>query len=200
MPSMMDLLSGALGGDALNLIGKQLGVDSDTVQSGVASALPVLLGGLAKNASDSKGAGALASALDRDHDGSVLDDLAGYLGSGSQATDAGAGILKHVLGGRQPVAEQAISKVSGMDAAKASALLKVLAPLALGALGRVKREQGLDAAGLADKLGSERKRAADAQPDAMAAITGLLDQDGDGSIVDDVAGIASKFLSGFGKR
>ena len=61
----------------------------------------MLVGALARNAQDPSKAGALSNALSRDHDGSVLDDVAGYLGRGDDAD--GDGILGHVLGGKQQI-------------------------------------------------------------------------------------------------
>lgn len=44
-------------------------------------------------------------ALDEEHDGSVLGDIAGMLGGG-----AGAGTLKHVLGGKQNEVAQVLAE------------------------------------------------------------------------------------------
>lgn len=54
-----------------------------------------------KNASNSNGLGALAGALDKDHDGSILDNLAGYVSGNATVTARtanGSGILNHVYG------------------------------------------------------------------------------------------------------
>ena len=141
--SLLEMLSQQLGGDAVRQISGRLGTDSDATNKAVSAALPVLLGALAKNSSSSGGAGALAGALDRDHDGSILDNLAGFLGS----TQGGAGqsILKHILGGKQRGAESAVSQASGLDPAMVGKILQMLAPLVMGALGRQKRESGLSA-------------------------------------------------------
>ena len=101
MASVLDGLMQQLDGDTMRQLSQQLGTDESTTTSAVGAALPVLMGALAKNASSTDGAAALAGALDRDHDGSMLGDIAGMLGGG-----AGAGILKHVLGGNPgPVAD-----------------------------------------------------------------------------------------------
>ena len=50
----------------------------------------MLLGGLLCNAQPSGGAAALLDALQKDHDGSVLDDIGGFLGQNSGAGVAGA--------------------------------------------------------------------------------------------------------------
>ncbi len=198
--SVLDLVTQALGGGGAAEISKQLGIDEATVNSAIGAAAPVLMGALARNASSGDGAGALASALDRDHDGSILDDLGGFLGGGG-AESAGAGILKHVLGGRQPQVAQGVGTASGLDPAKAGQLLSMLAPIIMGALGKTQRSQGLDSGGLGAVLGQEQRRMERRQPGIGGMLGSLLDQDGDGSAMDDLAKIGGSVLGGlFGGR
>ena len=155
--SMLDMLQKQLGGDAVNQISRQLGTDPATTQTAIAAALPMLVGALARNAQDPSKAGALANALGR-HDGSVLDDVAGYLGRGGDTGD-GDGILGHVLGARQETVQTGLGQAAGIDPSKAGMLLSMLAPLVMGALGKAQREKGLDTGGLAGMLGGEQQRA-----------------------------------------
>jgi len=69
---------GQIAGPALGQISGQIGADPQSTQTAVSAALPLLLGALARNASQPGGAEALAGALGRDHDGSVLDHVAGF--------------------------------------------------------------------------------------------------------------------------
>jgi hypothetical protein len=188
--SLLDMLQQRLGGDAVNQISKQLGTDPGTAQTAIAAALPMLVGALARNAQDPGKAGALANALGR-HDGSVLDDVAGYLGRGGDTSD-GDGILGHVLGGRKETVQTGLGRAAGLDPAKAGTLLAMLAPLIMGALGKAQREKGLDTGGLAGMLGSEQQRAADAAPGVMGMLTSLLDRDRDGSVMDDIGAMLGK--------
>jgi hypothetical protein len=84
--------------------------------------------------------------------------------------------------------------MSGLDAGTAGKLLENLAPVLMGFLGQQKRAGGLDAGGLAKMLGQERANATAQSSGAMGFISSLLDQDGDGSVVDDLADLASKFM------
>ena len=187
--SLLDMLQQRLGGDAVNQISKQLGTDPATTQTAIAAALPMLVGALARNAQDPNKAGALANALGR-HDGSVLDDVAGYLGRGD--TGDGNGILGHVLGSRKETVQTGLGQATGLDPAKAGTLLAMLAPLLMGALGKAQREKGLDTGGLAGMLGGEQQRAADAAPGVMGMLTSLLDRDRDGSVMDDIGAMLGK--------
>ena len=93
-----------------------------------------------------------------------------------------------------------ISKMSGLDNSQTGNLMSMLAPVVMGMLGKAKREQNLDSGGLTDLLTGFAKKEQSSNP-AMSIITGFLDADGDGSIIDDVAGMLGKgLLSGLFKR
>ncbi len=199
MSSLFEMLSDQLGGNTLDQISRLLGADRQQTERAVPAAMASLMAGLARNSSRADGAGALAAALDRDHDGSVLDDLSGLLANPQAA--GGDGILRHVLGGKRPAVESALSQSTGLDAQKVGQLLTLLAPLVLGALGRTRRSQGLDTGGLADLLKRERKTIDRRAPADLGMLGQLLDSDGDGDIKDDVAKMGVGLLGRlFGRR
>lgn len=198
--SVLDILTQQLDDKAIQQMGNQLGVDDNTASQAVSAALPMLIGALANNSSQSGGAQALASALDRDHDGGILDDVVGFLGQGSQSSGLGAGILKHILGGRQGNAENALGKVAGLNSGQAGQLLSMLAPLVMGALAKQKQSGGLDAGALAGMLAGDRQRVERAQPQAGSFLQSVIDRDGDGNIADDIAEIGGGLLSSFLKN
>lgn len=193
MNDLMQSIVAQLSGAPMAQLGSQLGTDSRTTQNAVQAALPLLLGALAKNSAASGGADALAGALDRDHDGSILDDIGGFLAGG--ASSDGAAILGHILGKREPTVEAGIGKATGMQTGQTAQLLQMLAPIVLGYLGRQKQQQGMNAGMLGELLGAQSKQA-QAQNPALGALASLLDKDDDGSIVDDLGGMLGSFLSG----
>ena len=193
--SLFDLVTQTLGSGGTRRIGQQLDLDEGSAAKAISGALPVLVGALARNSSSARGAGDLASALDRDHDGSILDDIGGFLGGG-QAASSGAGILKHVLGDRQNQVERGLGQASGLDSGKAGQLLSMLAPIVMGALGRAQRSRGLDAGGIGSMLGQERRRIERREPGLSGVLGNLLDADGDGSVVDDITKIGGSLLGG----
>ena len=196
MASSSDLLGSLvqqLGGDGIAEIARSVGVRGGDVTKVLGGAMPAMMAGLTRNAASSGGADALSGALDRDHDGSVLNDVMGYLGGGGNVVD-GAGILGHVFGGRQPRVEQAVSRSSGVDTGSVAKIMAMMAPLVMGSLGRAKREQGLDAPGLAAALGQQERFARKASPSAVDLFTNLLDSDGDGDSMDDIAKIGTGLL------
>ena len=200
----MDLLQGQLSEGLVNQLSQQLG-GADKAQTATAASgiMSTLMGALAKNAATPEGASALANALDRDHDGSILDDVMGMVTGTSQTQNTraanGAGILGHILGGKQNGAIDMISKMSGLSSNNTGNLMTMLAPIVMGALGKTKKESGLDASGLAGMLTGSVQNVATQRPE-MGMIGKFLDQDGDGSIVDDVAGMGMKILGNLFKK
>lgn len=207
MASLMDLLEDSLDQRTVSQIGNQLGLDPQTAQGAISAAIPMIVAGLARNASTPSGANALNGALQRDHDGSLLDDLGGFLGGGGGGGQMagmggiGGAILGHVFGGRQSTMENTLGRSSGLDGATAARLLAMLAPIVMAALGRARAQNQLDGGGLTDLLGGERARMQQASPDGFGMLTSMLDSDGDGSIADDVAKMGGGLLGSlFGKR
>lgn len=201
MSSILEMLTSQLGGVMTTQIGQQLGMNEEATKSAMPEALGLLLGALAGNTRRSEGAEALSNALAKDHDGSILDDVGGFLANFQQGS--GEGILRHVLGTKRSAVEERMSKSTNLDAATIGKLLTMLAPIVLGALGKTQRSEGLNAQGLAGLLQTERKQAASASPQAASIVSMLLDADGDGDVTDDVAkmgmGLLGKLL-GRGKK
>lgn len=195
MNSLFDLVNERLDDQTLSQLSQQLGTDPNTTRQAVPAALTALLGGLSHNASQPTGAQQLAGALERDHDGSILDNLAGSLGNPG-VNQQGAGILGHIFGGRRPAVETQVGRTTGLNQAQVAQLLMLLAPIVLGALGRAKRQRGLDSGGLSDILGNERRTIEQANPQNRGLLNVLLDRDGDGQIMDDLTSLAGDFMRG----
>ena len=198
MNGILDLLAQNLTGNQTDQIAQRIGADPSTTQKAIGAALPAILAAMNRQTNTSAGAGALAAALDRDHDGSLLDNLGGFLGGqlGGKAADGG-GILGHILGGQRPTVEQGVAKASGLDMGTVAKLLPILAPIVMAALGKQKRRRGLDEAGLSGLLGQESARAREQAPSGLlGALGGFLDADGDGDIKDDLMAQAGKAALG----
>lgn len=192
MAGILDLLNSDLGKQIISGASQETKQPEDKTAQVVQMALPLLVGAMKRNANDPKGAAGLMGALDNKHDGSILDNLGGFFGGGvdESAKIDGLGILGHVLGGSQDNVVGALSKKSGMDSNSVMQILQVVAPIALGYLGKQKRQKnvadprGMDSL-LGGMLGGGRKQ----QRKQQSLIETLLDGDGDGSVVDDIAGM-----------
>ena len=188
--SLLEMIQQRLGGQAVEQISHRIGADPGTTGNAIDAALPLLLTALARNATQGQQVQSLDAALSQDHDGSVLDDVPGYLNQSDHGP--GAGILRHVLGGRQQAVQTGLSQTTGLDAGKAGQLLTMLAPLVMGALGKAKREKQLDSNGLSTMLTGEHEHLKESAPGVMGALGRFLDRDNDGSVMDDVGGMLGK--------
>lgn len=205
MPNLMEMLQGQLSDNLVDQLSRQIGgADREKTALAANGVLSALVTQMARNASTPEGASSLANALDRDHDGSVLDDLMGMIGGGTRQTDNrtlnGEGIVNHVLGDRQNNVLDMISKMSGLDKGSAGNLMTTLAPIVMGMLGKQKREQGLDIGGLANLLTGELNQQRQSNNPAMSMIARFIDADGDGDIKDDIANMGMKFLGNLFKK
>lgn len=194
MADITQLLTQQLLGGGLSQISQQIGADKDTTGQALSAAMPLLLSALANNASKPQGAQALHTALAQDHDGAILNNLDGFL-SNPQAAN-GAGILSHVLGDRRDTVQNGLAQGTGLDAGSIGQLLEIAAPLVMGALGQQQQQQGLDANGLSAYLGQQQQAAQAANPTVMGMVSNLLDMNKDGSPLDDILRLASKFFRG----
>ena len=116
----------------------------------------------------------------------------GYVSNPQTAN--GAGILSHVFGGQKPAIENNLAQATGMDQAKAGSLLETIAPVVMGALGKTQQQEGLDPSGLSNLLQNQQQEAQSNAPGAMGMLTSMLDQNKDGSAMDDLQRMASGFF------
>ena len=192
----LEALLGLLQGQDLGNLASQVGGNEGEVKNGVMAALPAMLAALGKNAGTEKGAEELNNALEKKHDGSILDNLSGYL-SNPDLKD-GAGILNHLFGNQTSNVANAVSQSSGLDTNGSMKMLQMLAPILMGMLGQQKKQNNLDAKGLgnltsmlASNFGSEAGASG-----IMEAVTNLLDANKDGNVMDDIMGMVGKLFGG----
>lgn len=188
--NILEMLQSQLSPEVLQQLGKQIGVnDPNQVQAASNGILSTLLAALTKNTSTQGGLNALVSALDRDHDGSIINDIMGFISGSIQPANGsaanGSGILGHILGGLQPNVVDMVSRISGLDKAKVGQLATTIAPLLLGLLGKQRTESGLNVGAVGNVIQQAAKSAA-ASP-TMGLINKFLDRNGDGSVIDDIA-------------
>lgn len=135
---------------AVDQIAGRLGLPPGQASSALSTAVPTILAGLARNSQRPEGARELAGALERDHDGSVLEDD-GYFDSYEERN--GDKILGHVFGSNEPVVESQVSNAAGLSGGQGADLLKMLAPLIMGYLGKQKSSGSFDMSDLTQILG-----------------------------------------------
>ena len=192
----LEALLGLLQGQDLGQLAEQVGGNEGQVKNGVMVALPAMLTALSKNTGTEKGAQELNNALETKHDGSILNNLSGYL-SNPDLKD-GAGILNHLFGSQTSNVANAVSQSSGLDTNGSMKMLQMLAPVLMGMLGQQKKQNNLDAEGignltsmLASNFGSEAGASG-----IIDVVTNLLDANKDGNVMDDIMGMVGKLFGG----
>jgi hypothetical protein len=148
----------------------------------------MILAGLANNAAQPGGAQSILAALQQ-HDGSALQNAGSVIQNPQQS--GAAGILGHVFGNQQGAANQAVAQHTGLDAAQVAQIMAVAAPLVMGAIGQMQRQQGLHAGNLGQVLGNEHQSAMQAAPGLLNIATQVLGGQGGG-----IGGLLGGLLGG----
>jgi hypothetical protein len=192
MNFITQMITQRIAGVAARALSQRLGVSEATAERAVQIAIPLILAALARNAAQPEGAKELHEAVNTDHDGSIFDNLSGYLGNPQAAN--GAGILGHVFGEQQGAIQNNLAQAAGLDPNAAGSILETVAPLVLGAVGQTQRQNDLDPDGLSQYLDTQRQQTEEAAPDVMGALNSMLDSNRDGSVTDDVGRLLGNFF------
>ena len=153
------------------------------------------------NASTPQGAESLNNALEQNHDGGILDNLGGLssmIFGGEQSQKRLRKWMRAAFSvifsadSQGQVAEK-VSQNSGLSTGQTAQILMMLAPIVMGYLGRQKQQQNLDAGGLSSWLGGQQQQIQ--QSPQGGFLNSLLDRDGDGSSMDDIASMAMNYFS-----
>lgn len=177
MSGITDLLNSDMGKELVSSISQKTGIDASQATNVVSSGLPALMGAMQSNLSSADGASGLLSALTSGkHDGSILDNLGGFLNGGDFSD--GSKILGHVLGGNQDTMVQGLSSKTGVDSSIISKILPMLAPIVMGYLGKQTKNNGVsNGSDLSGMLGGLLGGAG-----GNSMLTSVLDQNGDGKL------------------
>ena len=186
MSSLTDDIFSQLSRTDMQQIGQQLGTGQAQTAGAIAAALPMILGAMGRNTSQSGGADALLGALGRDHagGGGIGDILGAVLGGQQSRQTDGLGQLGHIFGSQLPRAEAGLGQATGLGNDKAQMLLKILAPIVMAYL--AKRMLGGGNQGSAQDLGNilgQERQVQQQQGGLGGGLLGaVLDQDGDGQL------------------
>ncbi len=171
MASLIEQLVQTHGAEVANQISGQLGIPEEKAAGLLPALAPMILGGLQRQAQERGGAERVDHILDKHADDSILDNLGGFFSRKAEEpverADPGLGGL---LGAAGPQAAELIGDRLGISQEKARQIIPMIAPVILGFLLRQRKQAGGGAEG-------------------QNLLMTMLDQDGDGSILDDVAGM-----------
>jgi hypothetical protein len=171
-------------GSAVSQLGNQFGLQPDQTQSALSALVPALAAGFQRNMTTQGGLESLVAALSSGRHQRYLDDASSLADSAS--IQEGNGILAHVFGSKdisRQVAQRAADQ-TGIDVTTLTQMLPLVAAMAMGGLSRQS-----NASGGAPALSTSGS-------DLMSMLSPVLDQNRDGSMVDDLIGLAGRFMSG----
>ena len=195
MNSLLQTLTDSMGDDFLGQVSQSLGSDTKKTKGALDMALPLLLGALQKNTQADGGAG-LAKAVAKKHNGSVLNNFSDLVANPDKGE--GAGILGHLFGKNEAGAEKLLASQAGISEKESGGLLKILAPMVLGAVGKSmgssSSKGGLDLGSLTSLISGGAKEADKKSSLSSSLLTSFLDQNNDGSIIDDILKMGMNFF------
>ncbi len=183
MMGIMDILMQAGGGSLLNEVAKEAGISPDQAQDLIKSVGSAMVGQVKGRIESPKvNSTDLEDLLKDSKYANMLDRPNDFLNS-PKREDEGIDVLKHITGSKEVSREVAseVAQKSGFDTSLIKSLLPMLAPLVIGALGK-----GISSNDVPVNMKPSSK--------SDNGLMGMLDFDNDGSIMDDVAGLAMKYI------
>ncbi|MDF0718497.1 DUF937 domain-containing protein [Kaistella sp. PBT33-4] len=149
--NLIDLITGNAGTQVASQAENKFGISKNQVIALMAVAAPLVISYLRKKSQDDPNeAEALNNALDKDHDGSILDDPSQV----EARQQEGGSILDHIFGGQKSQVENQLSQNTGISMDKIGPILAMIAPLIMGFIGKEKQSSGINSGGgLGDLLG-----------------------------------------------
>lgn len=175
MPGFVDEFMGSLGPQVAKGLASNLGINKNVASQIIPHVIPMILGGLKKQKDDFGGEERVDHILNKYGSADVLSNLGGLFKTKAKDTSVDPR-LGGLLGESGVQATDMIANQFKLDSSVAAKIIPMLAPVVLGALTKKRDAGGVGSSGIAS----------------------LLDQDGDGSILDDVAGFLMQGLLGGG--
>lgn len=211
--NLLDMIMDAQGGAAAQQAGAQLGLNQQQSQSAIAALLPAISSALKQNTANPQGLAGLLGALQGGQHEQYLDNPQ-MLGQPQTVNDGNA-ILGHLFGSKdvsRAVAGRA-SEQTGIGSDVLKKLLPLVATMAMGSLSKQTKQPTMQSAltglamqhlmggqkksGLGAILGAvtgangrQQRQTQQTHQQGMGIIGKLLDADGDGSMMDDILGMA----------
>jgi hypothetical protein len=182
--NILETVLNSQGGAAVEQLGAQFGLPPEKTQSALAALVPALAAGVQRNVSSEGGLQSLLSALTTGGHERYLEDPT--LLAEPETTQDGNGILGHLFGSKE-VSRQVAQRASDRTGIGTETLKRMLPIVATMVMGGLARQTG----GPTDTVDAPAKAGG-----IMAMLSPLLDQNRDGSMVDDVLGMAGRFFGG----
>lgn len=187
--NILDSLLDTQGGAIVKQIGAQFGLNESQVQSAIKYLVPILAGGLIQNMNRGGGLDSLLGALKGGNHGRYVDDSS--ILSQAQTTQDGNAILENIFGNKA-VSREAASRTAtgtGIDSSILKKLLPVLAAAVMGGLSKQANSNSIF-----DQPGTSAGKQT-ANDGLLSILKPALDQNNDGSTIDDILRMATQYLT-----
>jgi hypothetical protein len=200
MSSLIEKILAELTQDKVIGIAQNLGESPEKTNCAVQEALPLLVGALSQKSQNPFAVSMLSSLLDKNNDGSMLDDVLKMITGGSntsaeQKGGMGETLLQLLLGGDSDSVKQRVAASSGIEPSSVAKLLPLLAPIVLSALSKIKSSENLSLEGLTSLLEKESVASKSVPSSGNSGLLNqLLDANNDGNVLDDVVRLGTKIL------
>lgn len=172
MAGFIDELMQNYGPEVSKQLSSNLGIDKNVAAKLIPQVAPLIMGGLKKQMETRGGADRANHILNKYGNESVLDNIGDVFASSAREEKPDPR-LGGLLGNSGIQAADMLANQFNLDGQTAKKIIPMLAPVILGALTRKRDKEGVGAGGIAS----------------------LIDQDGDGQVLDDVAGFLMGALS-----
>jgi OmpA-OmpF porin, OOP family len=176
MPNLIQTVMNALPPDAMSAISGLVGESPGATTAGVTAAIPALLAGALQKSSTPSGANDLVGLLRQVTSGGNPIDNVGAILTDPNARSAllsqGQGVANSLLGGSTDAVGRLIGSAQGMGGTAATGILAMLAPLVMGAIGRVLGGSPT-VSGLQSLLAGERSSIMSALPPGLGSLFNL---------------------------
>lgn len=187
--NLLDTILSAGGGAVVKQIGAQFGLKESQVKTAISVLGPILAGALAQNVNRSGGLDSLLGALKGGNHDQYIDNSS--ILSQSNTVKDGNGILEHLLGDKS-VSREAANRATtqtGLGADLLKQMLPVLASVVMGGVSKGARNDGL-----LDAFSPGQPTTQTQSDGLMGILKPMLDQNQDGSALDDILGMAARYL------
>jgi len=163
-------------------IAKQLGINIKDTGSIIEKLAPILMGGAKSNLNSDKDSGGLLKHVEQNNYADIFDKPDAHINNGD-FKNMGNDILAELTGSKENSREVAkhVENETGISSTIIKSVLPMLAPMIIGALTKKS----------APEIGNQASTQSSGMTDLL---TGLIDRDKDGSAIDDIMGMAAKFL------
>lgn len=168
-------------------IAKQAGINLEDAGSIIGKLAPILMGGAKSNLQSDKDSGTLIKQIESNNYAEMFDKPEEAVKQGD-FTSMGNDILAELTGSKENSREVAkqVEQETGISSSIIKSILPMLAPMIIGALSKTSapsfNEQSTTTPSSTQGSGLEE------------ILKNLIDQDNDGSMIDDVMGMATKYI------